>query len=250
MTKPNLDLVAKVNLAMSFCADGRLTDAYCRVIVVALLRFHNTDTGQCNPAYPKLAAASAVSLSTAKRAMKKAKELGLLDFDESDGGRSVSNRYRFIETVSVLHPFDAETVSAATINGVSDDRKRCQRDTRIERSKEHSKKHSKGAPNRASGRNVRGTRLDPNWQPPAEAFEYALTQLGMDRTAVRYEAENFMSWWIAKGGTMANWNMAFRNWLIKSKKYERQPKAHGRGSVADGVRSLLDDLDADDKSRH
>src|SRR5262249_33573703 len=76
-------------------------------------------------------------------------------------------------------------------------------------------------PNRPVGTDQskkRGTRLDDNWQPSQDAFDFALTTLGSHQRATR-ELDKFRDHWRSAAGERArklDWNAAFRNWVRKA----------------------------------
>jgi uncharacterized protein YdaU (DUF1376 family) len=65
----------------------------------------------------------------------------------------------------------------------------------------------------------RGARLSADWFLPMEWGEWALTE-GMDRDAIRIEAERFRDYWCGKAGQQAvklDWLATWRNWIRTAK---------------------------------
>lgn len=63
----------------------------------------------------------------------------------------------------------------------------------------------------------RGSRLPEDWILPRSWGEYALG-LGLDENEIRYQAETFRNYWIAKSGkdaTKTAWEATWRNWVLK-----------------------------------
>ncbi len=77
----------------------------------------------------------------------------------------------------------------------------------------------------ASKQPKRATRLDPDWQPPADAWAFG-GGLGLTDAEVSDQLDRFRDHWTAESGqraTKRDWNAAFRNWLRKA------PDFRGRG---------------------
>ena len=87
----------------SLVAEGALMPSHERVLRKLLWTIHNGVSGVCFPSYARIAAESGLSVSTVKRALKRAEELGVLTWvhryrpAETDPWRVVqtSNGYRF-----------------------------------------------------------------------------------------------------------------------------------------------------------
>jgi DNA-binding MarR family transcriptional regulator len=88
-----MTLAEKVALITALAEDSRFTDGQFRVAAVLILRFHNTATGDCFPSVSQLAKAAGVSETTVRRATGGLREIGLIHFEESNGGRSRRNTY-------------------------------------------------------------------------------------------------------------------------------------------------------------
>lgn len=89
----SIDLSEKIEIAVTMCADGRLSDAQFRVGVALVLYFHNTKTGACFPSYRQLAEASHTSQGTVLRAIKALEKAEWIVAERSDGGRNKRNAY-------------------------------------------------------------------------------------------------------------------------------------------------------------
>src|SRR5262245_54297789 len=101
----SLSLANKIELAVSLCRDERLSDAQFRVAIAMLLYFHNTKTGACYPSYSQLASAACTTKRTAQRTTERLKEMGVIDFERSSGGRKRRNRY-MLTTVTPAQPLE------------------------------------------------------------------------------------------------------------------------------------------------
>ncbi len=83
----------------------------------------------------------------------------------------------------------------------------------------------------ACKRSSRGTRLEPNWQPSAEAWWFG-ESLGLDRAEISDQLDRYRDYWIARpgrGGRKVDWNATFRNWLRRA--------GDDRGRGASGARN-------------
>jgi hypothetical protein len=87
------NLYDKVALVNSLAGDDRLTDAQFRAAVALILKFHNSANGACHPSLQQWASASCLSRSTASEAASKLRQLGVISFDSSTGGRNRRNAY-------------------------------------------------------------------------------------------------------------------------------------------------------------
>ncbi len=111
-------LVGKVKLIEALCKDPRLSAKQFRVAVTLILRFHNTKTGKCCPSYGQLAEAANVSKSTAARAVKRLRQMGVVDFAPNDGGRSRHTFY-ILKKVSPVAPLGEARVGKAVARGTA-----------------------------------------------------------------------------------------------------------------------------------
>ena len=68
------------------------------------------------------------------------------------------------------------------------------------------------------------TLLPETWRPGAR-HERRAREVGAD---LRIEATKFANWAIANGKTYADWDRAFDNWLLNSRKYDGPSKTDGR----------------------
>lgn len=68
------------------------------------------------------------------------------------------------------------------------------------------------------------TLLSETWRPGAR-HERRAREVGAD---LRIEATKFANWAIANGKTYADWDRAFDNWLLNSRKYDGPSKTDGR----------------------
>jgi len=83
----------------------------------------------------------------------------------------------------------------------------------------------------ASQKKARGMRLPEDWFLPMEWGEWAISE-GMDRDAVRVQADRFKDYWLAKAGkdaTKLDWQATWRNWIRSAK--ERGNGNGNRGGV-------------------
>jgi DNA-binding transcriptional MocR family regulator len=87
-------LQAKAEMICKLAQDDRLTDAQFRAAVVLLLKFSNSKTGQCYPSLRQWAEASCLGRSTVSEAATKLRDLGVISFEASNGGRNRRNCYR------------------------------------------------------------------------------------------------------------------------------------------------------------
>ena len=68
------------------------------------------------------------------------------------------------------------------------------------------------------------TSLPETWRPGAR-HERRAREVGAD---LRIEATKFANWAVANGKTYADWDRAFDNWLLNSRKYDGPSKTDGR----------------------
>lgn len=68
------------------------------------------------------------------------------------------------------------------------------------------------------------TLLPETWRPGAR-HERRAREVGAD---LRIEATKFANWAVANGKTYADWDRAFDNWLLNSRKYDGPSKTDGR----------------------
>jgi DNA-binding transcriptional MocR family regulator len=87
------DIQAKVDLVTKLAADKRLTDAQFRAAVTLLLKFHNSRTGLCYPSLRQWADASTLGRSTVSEAASRLRDIGVIAFEASSGGRNKRNAY-------------------------------------------------------------------------------------------------------------------------------------------------------------
>ena len=83
----------------------------------------------------------------------------------------------------------------------------------------------------ASKQTGRGTRLEPDWQPPADAWAFGWG-LGLTDAEVSDQLDRFRDYWIARpgqGGVKLDWAATFRNWLRKADDFGRGPGAARHG---------------------
>jgi hypothetical protein len=99
----------------------------------------------------------------------------------------------------------------------------------------------------------RGSRLEADWQPPAEVWDFGRS-LGLDEREVADELDRFRDYWIAKpgkDGRKLDWCATFRNWLRRTADDRRRGPGHAGGSrgrrdrrdpasVVDAVNRILD----------
>jgi hypothetical protein len=86
-------LLDKVELVTTLAADKRITDAQFRAAVTLLLKFHNSGTGLCYPSLRQWADASTLGRSTVSEAASKLRDIGVIAFEASSGGRNRRNAY-------------------------------------------------------------------------------------------------------------------------------------------------------------
>lgn len=90
--------------------DGSLLPSYERILRKLLWKIHNGVSGVCYPSCATIAAEAGLSLSTVKRALKRAEELGVLTwvhrYRQAGDWRMVqtSNGYRFTDPGPVYDP--------------------------------------------------------------------------------------------------------------------------------------------------
>jgi DNA-binding transcriptional MocR family regulator len=87
------DIQSKVDLVTKLAADKRLTDAQFRAAVTLLLKFHNSRTGLCYPSLRQWADASTLGRSTVSEAASRLRDIGVIAFEASSGGRNKRNAY-------------------------------------------------------------------------------------------------------------------------------------------------------------
>lgn len=79
----------------------------------------------------------------------------------------------------------------------------------------------------ASPKKARGTRLPADWFLPMEWGAWALSE-GVDREAIRVEADKFKDYWHARAGPQGvklDWQATWRNWIRTAKE-----RKHGNGN--------------------
>jgi hypothetical protein len=92
---------------------------------------------------------------------------------------------------------------------------------------------SKEAGPRKRGARERGTRLPDNWMPDEETIAWARRE--HPDVDLRIEHQKFCNHWHAKTGkdaTKVNWNLTWRNWIIREAQYASQ---RGRGNRRDQI---------------
>jgi hypothetical protein len=115
-----LTLPDKAALAADLIADKQLR-ASDKVVVLALLfRFHNTKTGQCNPAYKKLAESCCFTRRAVIKAIPRLEAAARVMVDRTSGGRNRRNQFRFVvrkaETAASETSINTKTVNAEARN--------------------------------------------------------------------------------------------------------------------------------------
>lgn len=101
----------------------------------------------------------------------------------------------------------------------------------------------------AEGKRSRGRRKQPEttcpagWIPrPAEVTK--AREYGFDDKRIRFEVEKFQNHHRAKGNTFADWDAAFRNWLLKAKHFQNEtdeangPKSEVKANGADVIAKM------------
>src|SRR5437588_1591391 len=91
-----------------------------KVVLWRLALHYNFETGRCDPSYLRLATGVGVSERTAKRAIAKAEQLGLLAIERNGrGSRHDRNHYSFVhdEGVSSQTPLEPQGVSSQSTKG-------------------------------------------------------------------------------------------------------------------------------------
>ncbi len=104
----------------------------------------------------------------------------------------------------------------------------------------------------ASKQPRRGTRLEPDWQPPPAAWEFG-RRLGYSDAELTEQLDDFRDHWTAKpgkDGCKLDWPATFRRWLRRSPDFGRGPGVARRGyagrdrgrpaSVVDAVNRIRD----------
>jgi uncharacterized protein YdaU (DUF1376 family) len=89
---------------------------------------------------------------------------------------------------------------------------------------------------RSVGR-ARATRLPLDWVPPEPDWLFATEALGIPRALV--ELEKFRDYWAAKagaGGTKADWDATWRNWVRKAGEYAESRRTGEKLSAVERVR--------------
>jgi hypothetical protein len=106
------DIQSKVDLITNLAADKRLTDAQFRAAVALILKFHNSTNGACYPSLRQWADASTLGRSTVSEAASRLRDLGVIAFDASSGGRNRRNSY----TVNVRPAEQKRSPSRTALN--------------------------------------------------------------------------------------------------------------------------------------
>lgn len=131
--------------------------------------------------------------------------------------------------------------------------------SRGEEIREEKKEQKKDKPSSAGGRQpTKGTFLPTDWQPTAEGWAFALSELGEEHLA-RRELMKFRNFWFGKtgeAGRKRNWDATWQNWVMKEadsgsghrnrSSAGSAPPRGGRGGtqfdvVATGLASLASD---------
>jgi len=66
-----------------------------------------------------------------------------------------------------------------------------------------------------------GKRLPELWAPTQELLDWALDQLGLERTKIEFETGAFRDFWHAKagqGGVKLRWDLTWKNWMREVKR--------------------------------
>ena len=72
-----------------------------------------------------------------------------------------------------------------------------------------------------------GKRLPELWAPTQELLDWALDQLGLERTKIEFETGAFRDFWHAKagqGGVKLRWDLTWKNWMREVKRREDRYK--------------------------
>jgi hypothetical protein len=224
-----LDLVGKVELAVSLCGDARFSDAQVRTAVALLFVFHNTETGACYPSLAQLGEASCTSKRTAVRTVQKLRAFGYGNFESTAGGRNKRNTYSFkrvspahpltSETVSPAHPLEGETVPPAHPRGATSAPLTVPpAHPLLTQEVNTGIKHRKG----------RARNLSDDEKFTARHQEIA-TEFGVAEAEARAEFEKFKDYHIGHGTTWVDWTRAWRTWCRNSLQFAAREKAKERG---------------------
>jgi hypothetical protein len=95
---------------------------------------------------------------------------------------------------------------------------------------ENSEEHSVGE----KARTARGTRLDPDWEPPREVVEQMHAEC--PNVDLRAEHRKFVDYWTDKTGkdaTKVSWDGTWRNWIRKESDFRQRsgPARNGRSTA-------------------
>ena len=93
------------------------------------------------------------------------------------------------------------------------------------------------SPSLRSGDRARATRLPPNWEP--SDVDWGNACIALHATGAKRELEKFRDYWAAKagaGGTKADWDATWRNWVRKAGEYAENRGTGERLSAVERVR--------------
>ncbi|MGO8449909.1 helix-turn-helix domain-containing protein [Rhizobium ruizarguesonis] len=214
--------------AVRWARKQRLGDPLAKNVLVALAEHHNSKTGQCNPKVATICRETDFSERAVRKALATLKQVGLI---RVEGGGKAGNSYQLLGDFNRHAVPDNEapelnlTGTSASLTGTSCPPKPARgappyRELEIEQ--EGTGRWSrKRAPKRE-----RGCRLPEHFQPDlSEAL-----QRGFTADEGRVEAEAFCNHWRSKAGAdgwKLDWPAAWRNWLIRERKWRQERRGNG-----------------------
>ncbi len=144
------------------------------------------------------------------RFIKKLTKEGMLETDITTGETIVS-----ICNYEVYQDFNLYRETATETDA------RQQRDssaTGARQTKIKSKLNTNPREGASKGKANRATRLNEDWRPDAEGWQYATDQ-GLDEQTTKREFEKFQNYWLSRSGsgaTKTDWGRTWRNWCLRA----------------------------------
>jgi len=193
-------------------------------LVLLALADHAGEDGTCYPSIARLCQRTGLGERAVQTALKRLKSDGQLRV-RMGGGRGNSTLYMITINPAAETPFEKPRLKNPVFNDINP-----AADARNPAADAPEPSVTIIEPS-AEKRGARASRLAADWFLPMEWGEWAISE-GMDRDAVRVQADRFKDYWLAKAGkdaTKLDWQATWRNWIRSAK--ERGNGNGNRGGV-------------------
>lgn len=198
-------------------------------LVMLSLADHAGEDGTCYPSIARLCQRTGLSERAVQQSIKRLRDDGNL-VAKVGGGRGNSTLYTITINPALETPFEKPRIR----NTVSDDinpafgalNPAADAPEPSRTIKEALRERGEA---KASSQNARGLRLSPEWFLPVDWGEWALSE-GMDRDAIRVEADRFRDYWIGVSGSKgckADWQATWRNWIRRAMDGNKRGRSNG-----------------------